>query len=130
MKTYEDSMPVPSLERRTQCISPTLLPPVAEVVMKCCSSLLKTRHSVWPYVCTRTDNCLTRAAFSMPISGQSNPKFGVYISECCGSEIVIAEGARFPPCPDHPDCRTKWMSIVDEPNRQVTDTTKKRDTAA
>ena len=50
----------------------------------------------------------------MPKSGQSNLKFAVYMSGCCGAEIVIAEGARFPYRPEHPEQPTTWTSADDE----------------
>jgi len=68
----------------------------------------------------------------MPFSREINLKFGVYVSECCGAEIVIVKGARFPSCPNHLNWPTNWKSTVDEPIREDTEPplTKKRDTAA
>ena len=51
----------------------------------------------------------------MPMNGEINDRFGIYKSVCCGSEIVIAEGAKFPDCRKHPKLPTKWNSITDEP---------------
>jgi hypothetical protein len=51
----------------------------------------------------------------MPLNGDTNERFGVYMSVCCGMEIVIAEGAKFPYCPNHPKLSTKWKSTTDEP---------------
>jgi hypothetical protein len=51
----------------------------------------------------------------MPSNGEINNCFGVYKTVCCGSEIVIAEGAKFPDCPKHPTLSTEWKSIDDEP---------------
>jgi hypothetical protein len=51
----------------------------------------------------------------MPWNGDINERFGVYQSVCCGMEIVIAEGAKFPNCPNHPKPVTKWKSTADEP---------------
>jgi len=46
----------------------------------------------------------------MPTTGERNEQFGMYISDCCGSEIVIAAGAAFPLCPKH--CRfATWINL-------------------
>jgi hypothetical protein len=46
----------------------------------------------------------------MPETGERNDQFGMYISNCCGSEIVIASGAVFPVCPKH--CKaTGWINL-------------------
>jgi hypothetical protein len=70
----------------------------------------------------------------MPMSGQINATFGVYTSVCCGDEIVIAEGARFPDCPKHPRLTTRWKSADEDPIRQAkdlwNDKKKRGDTAA
>src|SRR5207249_9886449 len=34
-------------------------------------------------------------------TGKKNPQFGIYNAVCCGYEIVVTEGARFPECPEH-----------------------------
>jgi len=34
-------------------------------------------------------------------TGNKNPQFGIYKAVCCGYEIVVTEGARFPDCPEH-----------------------------
>jgi len=34
-------------------------------------------------------------------TGKKNPQFGIYKAVCCGYEIVVTEGARFPDCPEH-----------------------------
>ena len=49
----------------------------------------------------------------MPLNGEINSEFGVYRSLCCGDEIVIVVGARFPDCPNkHPRLtRTQWKSL-------------------
>jgi len=52
----------------------------------------------------------------MPSNGEINNSFGVYKTLCCGSEIVIAEGAKFPDCPKHLTISTQWKSIHDEPS--------------
>jgi hypothetical protein len=68
----------------------------------------------------------------MPMNGDINERFGVYTSLCCGAEIVIPEGARFPDCPRHRGLTTTWKSD-DEPIRQAKDLwsgKKKRDSAA
>jgi len=57
----------------------------------------------------------------MPINGETNNKFGVYRSVCCGSEIVIATGAVFPDCPRHPHLPTTWKATSDEKIHHVFD---------
>jgi hypothetical protein len=47
----------------------------------------------------------------VPQTGETNELFGVFASECCRSEIVIATGAKFPGCPNHPDEITTWDPI-------------------
>jgi hypothetical protein len=47
-------------------------------------------------------------------NGEKNTKFGVYRSLCCGFEFVIAEGATFPDCPNHPKLTTHWKPAADE----------------
>jgi hypothetical protein len=54
----------------------------------------------------------------MPVSGEVNEEFGVYASVCCGQEIVIAVGSRFPNCPKHPNVRTEWKSTASEPQQR------------
>ena len=50
----------------------------------------------------------------MPQNGEENQKFGVYQSICCGAEIVINVGTRFPDCPRHPNLATTWRPIPEE----------------
>ena len=50
----------------------------------------------------------------MPVNGDINEAFGVYKSVCCGMEIVIPEGSRFPNCPNHRKLPTERKSTVDE----------------
>jgi hypothetical protein len=50
----------------------------------------------------------------MPLTGDSNTKFGVYKSACCGEEIVIPEGATFPSCAKHITDFTDWQSVSGE----------------
>ena len=47
----------------------------------------------------------------MPQNGEENQKFGVYQSVCCGAEIVINVGTRFPDCPTHPKLTTTWKPL-------------------
>ena len=47
----------------------------------------------------------------MPDNGEVNETFGVYRNVCCGSEIIIREGATFPDCPNHPKLSTIWKGI-------------------
>jgi hypothetical protein len=44
-------------------------------------------------------------------NGEKNEKFGLYRTLCCGSEIVIREGASFPDCPNHPNLRAVWNFV-------------------
>ena len=37
----------------------------------------------------------------MPLNGDVNHHLGTYRTMCCGAEIVIAENATFPYCPNH-----------------------------
>jgi len=57
----------------------------------------------------------------MPYNGETSNRFGVYKSVCCGLEIVIAEGAKFPDCRKHPKLPTIWKSIGDEKIRHVSE---------
>jgi hypothetical protein len=48
----------------------------------------------------------------MPKSGDINTVWGVYRNSCCGREIIIREGATFPPCEIHDgDLATTWIPI-------------------
>jgi hypothetical protein len=51
----------------------------------------------------------------VPQNGETNKRFGVYRSICCGIEIVIAEGMTFPDCPNHPKLSTYWKSDTEQP---------------
>ncbi len=51
----------------------------------------------------------------MPQNGEAKKKFGVYRSVCCGAEIVINPGSRFPDCPNHPKLTTVWKPAAEEP---------------
>jgi len=51
---------------------------------------------------------------SMPSNGELNKKFGVYKTLCCGCEIVIAEGMKFPDCPNHSKLTTIWKPLDTE----------------
>jgi hypothetical protein len=53
----------------------------------------------------------------LPKNGEINNKFGLYRSLCCGYEVVVAERAKFPDCPNHLNLPTIWKSVVDDPNR-------------
>jgi hypothetical protein len=55
----------------------------------------------------------------MPLTGERNALFGVFKSQCCGAEIVIRSGAKFPTCPDHPRIRTFWIAIEVEPDNLI-----------
>jgi hypothetical protein len=47
----------------------------------------------------------------VPTNGEINPVFGVYKSLCCGYEIVVRQGARFPECPLHPKVPAVWNAL-------------------
>jgi hypothetical protein len=47
----------------------------------------------------------------MPRNGEINKAFSVYQNVCCGSEIVVREGATFPDCPNHPGLTTVWNPL-------------------
>ena len=49
----------------------------------------------------------------MPRNGETNQKFGLYRTVCCGKEIILQEGDRFPDCPNHPGLTTLWKSVDD-----------------
>ena len=51
---------------------------------------------------------------TLPQNGEINDKFGTYKSLCCGAEIVINSGARFPDCPRHLNLPTIWKAIAEE----------------
>jgi len=54
---------------------------------------------------------LRREGIGVPQNGEYNTQFGLYGSVCCGSEIVIRAGAKFPKCPKHPEENTRWEPI-------------------
>jgi hypothetical protein len=49
----------------------------------------------------------------MPKTGNRCTEFGVFSSDCCGSEIVIGPGVLFPACAKHPGMTT-WVNIQRE----------------
>jgi hypothetical protein len=49
----------------------------------------------------------------MPITGNRSTEFGVFRSDCCGSEIVIGPNVVFPACPMHPG-ETNWVNLRTE----------------
>jgi hypothetical protein len=57
----------------------------------------------------------------MPQNGEKNTTFGVYRSLCCGFEVVIAAGAKFPDCPNHPKLKTQWQPVHDEAIHRASD---------
>ena len=50
----------------------------------------------------------------MPQDGEINSRFGVYVSLCCGGEIIIRQGATFPGCPNHSHITTTWKQVETE----------------
>jgi hypothetical protein len=49
----------------------------------------------------------------VPQNGETNQKFGIYKTVCCGAEIVINRGATFPDCPNHRKLTTIWKPLVE-----------------
>src|SRR5262245_28443569 len=49
----------------------------------------------------------------MPQNGETNQKFGFFKNQCCGKEIALPKGSKFPSCPNHPGLITSWVPIVD-----------------
>ncbi len=47
----------------------------------------------------------------MAFDGDRCEKLGTYKSECCAIELVIAQGARFPRCQNHPGRPTEWRLL-------------------
>jgi hypothetical protein len=47
----------------------------------------------------------------MPQNGEINPTFGLYRNVCCGLEIIIREGVKFPDCRNHAKLPTIWKPI-------------------
>ena len=47
----------------------------------------------------------------MPKNGDVNESFGVYRNVCCGQEIIIRQGAKFPDCKKHSRLSTVWKPI-------------------
>ena len=50
----------------------------------------------------------------MPQNGETNEKLGFYKNQCCGKEIVVPAGTKFPGCPNHPGLITIWESLIDD----------------
>jgi hypothetical protein len=52
----------------------------------------------------------------MPTNGERNKIEGVYKTLCCGEEIVLKAGLRFPDCPNHLRLPTIWKPVTaDQP---------------
>ena len=69
----------------------------------------------------------------MPLNGAINEQFGVYRNVCCGDEIVVALGVKFPDCPKHANVSTEWRLVRNENTRfvfQIVPDRKKEDPAA
>ena len=56
----------------------------------------------------------------MPANGDTNRQFGVYRSLCCGHEIMLREGSKFPDCPKHPNLSTVWKQVEVEITQMIT----------
>jgi hypothetical protein len=50
----------------------------------------------------------------MPKNGDINKELGVYKNFCCGAEMAILEGDRFPGCRTHDKHPTRWKRIIDD----------------
>jgi hypothetical protein len=61
----------------------------------------------------KTSNKPEPRRWVMPLNGDTNTKFGFYQNLCCGKEIVVPEGSRFPLCPNHSDLPTIWRPIIE-----------------
>ena len=72
----------------------------------------------------RTTRFVGEPQNTVPQNGETNQKFGLYRSVCCGAEIVINGGLKFPDCPNHAKLTTIWRHIPDE--KAVADTAKKQ----
>jgi hypothetical protein len=62
----------------------------------------------------------------MPQNGDINKRFGVYESLCCGDEIIVREGAKFPDCKNHPKLTTIWKPIELSKSRKERHKTRRR----
>jgi len=51
-------------------------------------------------------------------NGDPSQRSGIFKSVCCGAEIVIATGTRFPACPNHPRLTTFWKHIKDDRHKR------------
>jgi hypothetical protein len=47
----------------------------------------------------------------MPNRGEKNTTFGVYRNVCCGVEVMLSEGAKFPDCPRHVHLPAIWKLV-------------------
>ena len=61
-----------------------------------------------------SEHILLGESGNVPQNGEKNRKFGVYRSLCCGMEIVITEGSKFPDCPNHSKLMTHWKPVADD----------------
>ena len=50
----------------------------------------------------------------MPERDELNARFGVYRSLCCGRELMVREGEKFPDCPNHRNLSTIWKFVETE----------------
>jgi len=57
----------------------------------------------------------------MPMNGNICECFGVSKTVCCGIEMIITDGARFPDCPNHIKLSTNWKSVTEGGIRHVND---------
>ena len=48
---------------------------------------------------------------AMAQNGDVNMQYGLYRNLCCGLEIIVREGAKFPDCENHPKLSTVWKLV-------------------
>src|SRR5262245_59615700 len=73
----------------------------------------KRKKRITPHLRGRKKGC------SMPQNGETNEKLGFYKNQCCGKEIVVPAGTKFPGCPHHPGPITIWESLIDDNDVQL-----------
>jgi len=47
----------------------------------------------------------------MPTNGEVNTRFGLYKNLCCGQQLIVREGNKFPDCKHHPKLTTIWKHV-------------------
>jgi len=62
----------------------------------------------------------------MPFSGEICSELGAYKSVCCGTEVVVAAGTKFPICPNHTEWPAEWRMLPDWRPKKKTASAKKK----